>query len=226
MFGEANAKGNDSLKNAATILHDFIFGTTKWTPPAPLSQQTRPENKQGEDELAKREREFNERKFNVAQNDISTKVDNAIKATIEQNIDPRTDKNPKGQMTDFVRNAAVAQALKQVEDLVSKDTRFKSLLDKLWQNAAQKDFAKAEMDKIKGACISKARTLLPSVIKSARQNALKGMGKTVREEDVDKQDTDTSAKGKSATPTSSGKSRSDKSAPRPDESSLDFLMRD
>lgn len=83
MIGEANTKNNDSLKNAATILHEFMFGTTKWTPPGNLSQETKPEDNKAESDLAKREREFAERKFNSAQVEIGTKVDNSITNLID-----------------------------------------------------------------------------------------------------------------------------------------------
>lgn len=220
MVTESKARNNDSLKTAASILHDFVFGTTKWTPPSNLSKDARPEDNKASDELAKREREFNERKFNSAQSEIGTKVDNSIKATIVQHIDP------KSEMTDFVKNAAVSQALKQVESLVSKDTRFKTLLDRLWQNAADKDFAKPEMDKIKSACISKARTLLPSVIKTARHEALKGLGKRSKTEDKDKEeDTVSEPKRESASPRSKADKGSKNTVPA-GMSSYDYLMQD
>lgn len=221
MLESANSSNNDSLKNAAVILHQFIFGNTKFVKKQPFIAQNSQsvEKKQADDELAKRERAFNERQFNIAQKTISSKVDNAIKATIEQHMDP------KGEMTDYIKNTAIEKALNQVGDLIGQDTRFKQLLDKLWENAAKKDFASTEMDKIKSACISKARTLLPSVIKMARRDALKGMGKRVREEE-EKQETDTTTKRESAPPQNRGNRSGDKSGPRSDESSLDYLMRD
>jgi hypothetical protein len=84
-------------------------------------------------------------------------------------------------MTPYVKNAAIKDALNKVEQLISKDTRFRTVLDKLWEDAAKKNYDKAAMEKIKSACISKPRILLPSVIKTARNEALKGMGKKVNE---------------------------------------------
>ena len=223
MFQEANNKNNDSLKNAATILHDFVFGTTKWTPPTNLSQEQSPADSKGVSDLEKREREFNERRFTTAQNDISTRVDNSIKATIEQHMDPNN------HMTPFIKNAATEKALKQVEDLLGKDTRFKSLLDRLWQNAAEKDFAKPEMDKIKSACISKARTLLPSVIKAARLEALKGLGRRSKNNDEDDDSKDDTVDEPKKRDSDSPRSKSDKGSKNtvPEGmSSLDFLMQD
>lgn len=186
MVGEATNSQNEELRKAATTLHTFIFGNTKWTPPTNLSGNDKPEDNKAESDLQQREREFAERKFNNAQGEIASRVDNAIKATIDQHIDPNK------QMTSFVKDAAVEKAMRNVEKLISADTRFRTLLDRLWQNAADKDFAKSEMEKIKSACISKARTLLPTVIKSARQEALKGLHRT-RQEKEDEKNTDTTS---------------------------------
>lgn len=221
MFKEGKATENDSLKNAAAILHQYLFGTSKWEPKKMYSGHAPEQDattRQADDELAKREKAFFERKFMDAQESVFGKIDNAVKATIEQNIDP------KKVMTDYVRNTAIDKAIETVGNLMQKDTRFKSLLDKLWENAAKKDFAKPEMEKIRSACVSKARTLLAPVIKSARHDALKGMGKRVVEDKSE--DSETSVKpGSSATPRNSGRTTS-KSGPKPGQSTLDYLMED
>lgn len=208
MVSEGNNKNNDNLKIAATVLHEFVFGTTQWQPPSNLSRIDKEESDK-ETELQRRERDFVERRFNTAQSEVATRVDNAIKATIDMHIDP--DK----QMTDYIKQTASEKALKQVESLIVKDARFKAILDRLWQNAADKDFDKTEMDKIKAACVAKARTLLPSVIQAARREALKGLSKRIakseREEEVE--ETPQSSKGKSATPITSGKRTGGKQIP-------------
>jgi hypothetical protein len=62
------------------------------------------------------------------------------------------------------------------------------------------------VDKIRSAYVSKAKTLLPSVIKKARNDALRGMGKRVKDDD-DTTDESTRKKG----PVPSGRPRSQSS---------------
>jgi hypothetical protein len=175
MIAEADDSKNDSLKTAAVLMHQFLFGTSKFTEPTNLSSTKPNEANPEADKLKKEREEYESAKFRDAQNGLADRVNNVIKATIIKFIDE------KDVMTPYVKNAAIKDALNKVEQLISKDTRFRTVLDKLWEDAAKKNYDKAAMEKIKSACISKARILLPSVIKTARNEALKGMGKKVNE---------------------------------------------
>lgn len=201
MLAEAEHSSNDALKTSAVLMHQFLFGTSKFTPPGNLSTAKPNENNPEAEKLKKEREEYENRKFTDAQNGLADRINNVIKATIIKFIDPPNKNNPNGAMTDYVKNAATRDAMNRTEQLISKDTRFRSILDRLWEDAAKKNYDKASMDKIKSACISKARTLLPSVIKTARNEALKGMGKTIRESS----DKSSQPKGKSTPPNNSGK---------------------
>ena len=103
--------------------------------------------------------------------DLQTRADNVLRSTIDGHIDPN------GTMTDYVKNHATQEAFDTLEDLISKDTRFRGLLDKLWEKSISEGIStKESTDQIKSAYLSKAKTLLPSVIKKARNDALKGLG--------------------------------------------------
>jgi hypothetical protein len=195
---------NDALKNAGTIFHQFLFGNSKFTPPSTLSTAKKPEDNAAQQKLEADRKAFEETKFNNAQNDIANRVSNVIKSTIVKYIDPPTKDSPKGRMSDYVKNAAIRDANAKLEELVTKDQRFRTILDRLWEQAAKNNYDKTSMEKIKSACISKARTLLPSVIKSTRNEALKGIGKRVKESDDDRE-----PKRRSTPPDNSGKSAND-----------------
>jgi hypothetical protein len=143
-----------------------------------------------------------------------------LRSTIDGHIDPR------GTMTDYVKNHATKEAFDTLETLISKDTRFRSLLDKLWEKAFETNFEKSATDRIKAAYLSKAKTLLPSVIKKARNDALKGLGRNSRSEDVEERPAKKGpiTQGRSTAP-SSGKIRSSKDIPK-GMSTLDVLMKD
>jgi len=218
------------LTAAANILNQFVFGSQNFQPPKQLSRQTRPEEQTREQEYQQQEQARVMSTFETTRDSLQTKADNVLKSTIDAHLDP------KGSMTDYVKNHATNEALQTLEGLMQKDTRFRGLLDRLWEKAFQSGFDKESTDRIKSAYLSKAKTLLPSVIKKARNDALKGLGSrsngsSDKEEIEETQTTSSSQKkglitsGKSTSPSSSGKIRSPKDIPR-GMSTLDVLMKD
>jgi|SRR5436190_920097 hypothetical protein len=222
MVREARSLGEQGapLQAAANILNQFVFGSQNFQPHQPLSKQSRPEEQNREQEFQQQDRQRVMTQFESTREDLQTRADNVLKSTIDQHIDPNK------TMTDYVRNHATKEAFEKLEDLISKDTRFRGLLDKLWERAFSSNFNKSDTDKIKSAYLSKAKTLLPSVIKKARNDALRGLGRRASS-DSDTEETSTPKKspitpGRSTTQSSSGKIKSGKDIPR-GMSTLDFL---
>jgi hypothetical protein len=214
MIGEARRSKNETLESAAVILNQYVFGNSEFQPPTRLSKEVKPDEKASK--LDEREKAIVRQQFDTASGDLNTRVNNAIKNAIEGNIDPRS------SMTDYVKKTAVREANEALTTLIEKDSRFKTIVDKLWENAFKNNFSKDSVDRIKSAYLSKAKTLLPSVIKKARNDALKGIGKRVRE-DNDKEDRN---KPRSQRERNSGK-KDDKSSGVPrGMSTLDFLSQD
>lgn len=163
------------LKNTAHILNQYVFGTAKFTAPSKFSKEDSPEKSEREIELDRREENFKKQRFESARDSLDKKVDNRLKSIIKVNIDP------KESMTEYIRDVAGEKVLNQVWSKLEKEPRFKNLKDKLWENAFKNDYDSNSMGKIETAIISMAKTLLPTVIKRARIEALKGMGKRVNE---------------------------------------------
>jgi hypothetical protein len=217
MVGEAKRSNNEVLQSAAQILNQFVFGTSEWNAPSRLSREDSAPDPE-KNALVEREREHHRAAFESTVSDLNGRVNNILKSTIEGNIDP------KSSMSDYVRKNASREALENLESLFSKDTRFRAITDKLWERAAQENYSKPSVDRIKSAFISKAKTLLPTVIKQARNEALKGLGRGVKEDDSE---TRTSSNSKSPSvgkprSESGGKIKSAKDIPR-GMSTLDFL---
>ena len=223
MVKEGRALGDQGapLQAAANVLNQFVFGSQNFTPPQSLSKQARPEEVQKEQQIAQERQQQVYSQFTSVKDDLQTRADNVLKSTIDQHIDP------SGTMTDFVKTHATKEAMDTLDSLIQKDTRFRGLLDKLWERAFQTNFNKESTDKIKSAYLSKAKTLLPTVIKKARNNALGGRKRESVQEDI--LGTTASKKGpitpgRSTSP-SSGKFKSAKDIPR-NMSTLDVLMKD
>jgi len=170
MVKESRALGEQGapLQAAANILNQFVFGSQNFQPHQPLARKSDPAQQTREQEYQEREREQIYTRFEGVREDLQTKADNVLKSTIDGHIDPN------GTMTDYVKNHATQEAFQNLEELIGKDARFRSLLDKLWEKAFQSNFDKPSTDRIKSAYLSKAKTLLPSVIQKARRDALKG----------------------------------------------------
>lgn len=166
-----------ALQSAANILNQFVFGSSEFSPPSKLSREVSPEKEDKDKEISEREQKFVRQQFESSRTDLNTRVNNVLKNTIDANIDP------KKSMSDYVRKNVSRDALEQLEILISRDSRFKALTDKLWEKAFQEGFTKESTDRIRSAFVSKAKTLLPSVIKKARNDALRGTGKRVKDDE-------------------------------------------
>lgn len=226
MVKEAKNNNNEALESAASILNQFVFATSQFQPKVKLVNETEDTSKQ--DEISRRERALLEKQFISSRDEVSTKVTNVLKATIEANIDP------KESMTPYVRRQAVREAYEEITSLVDRDSRFKQVLDRLWKQTLEAGFDSTNKDKIKSAYLSKARTLLPTVIKKARNEALKGLGKSVREDSEETEDTETKHSPKRTPPVgrttsshNSGKSDKERAKAIPaGMSTRDYLMQE
>jgi hypothetical protein len=226
MVQEARSTSNEALQNAAVILNQYVFGSSNYTPPSNLSKESSNEDDGEKAKFDRQRQEFVKEKFETAQEDLNGRVNNILKSTIEGNIDP------KDSMSAYVKKNASREALESLTNLIEKDSRFKTLIDKLWENAFNKNFNRDSLDKIKSAYTSKAKTLLPAVIKQARNEALKGMGKRVNDdskehvEDDSKENKSPTEKRRSTSPSNSGRKITDPKDIPHGMRSIDFLMQD
>jgi len=204
------------LTAAANVLNQFIFGSQQFTPPGRLSKPVDPQVTQVRQQVQQERQQQVMHTFTNVRDDLQTRADNVLRSTIDGHIDPNK------TMTEYVKEHATKEAFDKLEDLIGQDTRFRGMLDKLWERAFKSGFDKESTDRIKSAYLSKAKTLLPSVIKSARNKAL-------RERSDSNQDLMASKKGPiargSSPRPSSGKFRKASDIPR-SMSTLDVLMSD
>jgi hypothetical protein len=219
MVKEGRALGDQGapLQAAANVLNQFVFGSQNFSPPTRLSHQQNPEEQYREQTIQYQEQQRIFSHFEGVRDDLQVKADNVLKSTIDGHIDPR------GTMSDYVKKHATSEAFGNLEDLISKDARFRSLLDKLWEKAFQSGFDKDSTDRIKSAYLSKAKTLLPSVIKKARNDALRGRQESESEETLTLKKGPI-APGRSTAP-SSGKYKKASDIPK-GVTTLDYLMKD
>lgn len=169
MAREADRIKNDHLRNAALILNQFIFGSSEFAPATNYSKEISDPRIDQESQRLQNEREsFLKERFDSAVTDLSSRVDNTLKSTISEHIDP------KGTMSDYVRRNATKDALDLLNDQMGSDNRYQTIKDTLWKRAFDSNFSKQSLDAIRTAHLNKAKTLLRDVINRTRNEALRG----------------------------------------------------
>ena len=215
MVNDAKQTNNEDLGKAAVLLHQFLGLGNNFTPPANYSKEQ--PNPDADKVRQERQQLFQER-FETVASDLDTRTTNAIRGTIATNIDP------KGLMTDYVKKVAIKSAMDDVEEQISQDSRFRTRLNRLWEDAAKKNFSRDSLKAIESTYKGKAKELLLPAIKKARNDALRGLGKRVQDDSGERKSRITPGKSSSSSGSSSSKN-DPKSIPR-GMTSLDFLMQD
>jgi hypothetical protein len=170
MVNEAKQTGNEQLQAAAVILNQFVFGRSNFSPSDRFAKTT-PETNVEQQRLQHERQSFMQERFNTHVTDLAGRVDNVVKASVENVIDPR------GIMTPFTKRSAVEEVRSRVDAAIASDTRFKQTLDRLWERAFSTNFNRNDLQNIKSAYLSKAKAILPQIVLRVRQDALKGAGK-------------------------------------------------
>lgn len=214
-LGEENGA---ALNQAAQLLNQFVFGTSQFSPPTNLSKQTNEDDTEKRKIQEERQQLVKER-FETVRDDLSGRVQNALKSTINNHIDP------KQSMTEYVRKNATREAYESLESLIAKDTRFTAIMDRLWGQAFDSNFSRQSIENIRSAYLSKAKTLLPSVIQKARNEALKGITRrnSQEEEQVDRKGP--LPVGRHTTSNTNANPKTPKEIPK-GMKSVDFLLQD
>lgn len=189
MIAAAKKTEDEGLKSAAQELHNYMFGKgTEWSDPK-IRVPKEDENKKNE--VDEERKTFMEERFIIARDDLQLRVDNVLKATISEHIDP------KGLMSDYEKRNAVKDTLALIHELAGNDSTFKKNLNTLWTNAAANKFSQSSLDSIKKAYLGKSKSVAMNAIKKVRGEALKG--KTNKGEKKEEPKEETSRERKSVT---------------------------
>ena len=206
------------LQIAAELIHEAIFDTTEVTPDR-VSKETE-ENPEAK-KLREDREAFDKTRYTAAYNDVSSRTNNRLTKAVTNEVDP------KGIFTPYVKGKLVNDIMSTLDKNLMEDTRFRSLIDKLWMRSKEAGFSSESKDAIHKALIEKAKTVLPGIIRAKKAEALKGLSGVKKETGERKLTRTTNGKDRSSRNNESTRSnRPDPSKPRDDESVLDFLMRD
>lgn len=219
---EAFSKGKElgetdegkNLRAAAQIINKFLFQTHEIKPSGIKSEETKSDPEQ--DKFARQKAEFERSRYLAAASDITAKVERVVRSSIEKNIDP------KGQMSDYVKEKAITDVLGLLNKEYQSDSRYQSIIGKLIQESYKDNYSDRTKSKVKDAILNKAKTVLGDAIRKVKSEALKGVAARNRTESKDNKPI---ARGTVATSRpSSEKAKSDVKSFKG--STLDFLNQD
>lgn len=214
MVQEAKDNDDEDLKQAALIVNRFVFGTAKFTPPANRSVKA---DSTEQSEVEEERLSFVKERFESARDDLQTQVDNTLRATITDYIDP------KGVMSAYVKKNAVADAMKILVKSIADDPSVPKNLGNLWRTATDNKFSNDSLKRIKSFYLSKAKGNLKNAILKARAEALKD-SKPRQEKETD--DIEEETPRKRIIPTGRPSTPKSKNGMNKGESVTDFFMRD
>lgn len=208
---------NGGMKEVAKGLTKFMFG--KEDDPGDITSRSK--EKPQNDEIKKEKEDFYKERFEVARNDLQGRVDNVLKSTINEYIDP------KNEMSAFVKKNAVREALAAIHEALNGDKDFMRSLNRLWENSAKERFSQNSLNSIRSAYLGKAKGQLNGIIRNVRREALKDAAPAKRDKDEEEND-ERPRKRTSSSNSGSPRRRSgnDNDKRQRGESVLDFLSRD
>jgi len=178
MAQEARNSNNEDLNKAAILLNQFVFGTSNFKPPTNLAKTEVDGEKS---EVNKERQQFYAERFNIARDDLSGKLQNTLRATIDLNIDP------KNAMPQYIKKHATSDTMDLLDKAIKGDKQFYVMYDKLWEQALKQNFSRESVNMIRSAYLAKAKTVLPQIIGKVRNDALRGLSK--RAQSTEKQET-------------------------------------
>lgn len=214
MVREANASGDDDLKQAALIINRFVFHSDKFT------DITKRVNRSADEQTSEAERErlqYTRERFETSRDELQSQVDNTLKATIAEYIDQ------KGVMTGYVKKNAVSDAIRILNSSISSDPSVGKTLDKLWRTAFEAKFSRDSLGKIKSYYLSKAKPHLKNAIIKAKSEAMKDLPPRKREDKEEEIETSPSRRTIAPGRPSINKGKNEM---RKGESVADFFARD
>lgn len=210
-----NKEDKEALETAALILNQYVFGNDEFVPPQLYGKKRTEEEDSGKKEVENERQQLKRERFETAQSDMGSKVDNLIKNTISNNIDP------KGAMTNYVKRTAINDVITKLDQAIASDERFRKAYDKQWEKAFEQNFSSSVMEETRRMYLSKAKTLLPSIIKSVRAEALNNRSERTSTDTTERvRNRDTSLSERSSAPRTTNDERG--KVPK-GMSSLDFL---
>ena len=211
---------------AAKVLHKALYGSTNITGPEVISKETKEDPEKAK--LQNERKIFEQTKLQDAVQSVVSTVYNSIERAVTDGIDP------KGILPPYLRETLIRDVLSTLNKDMKGDRRFKDFIDRKWLDAQKSGYNDDSKKAIRKALLLKAKSLLPSIMRSKKAAALKGLVTRKRVNDDDEDVESQIGEKKEREPRSEeGKKKptfnrqdGDRLKPKPGESNRAFFMRD
>lgn len=165
MASQGKKDNNDKLTEAALIINQFLFNTNEFTPHQ--NRTTKSDDNPEKREVEEERLNFVRERFETSRDEMQGRVDNKLRATISEYIDP------SGRMSSYVKKNAVSDAMKHLRSSLANDTGLVKSLDQLWRTAFDTKFSRESLSHIESFYLGRAKRSLKNAIIKARSEALK-----------------------------------------------------
>lgn len=182
MAAYAKKKGDAEVDKAARVLYEFLYDEPAENAKIEFKVRSKVEENEESKKIEQERAALISERFETARDGLTKKVDNVLKATIADYIDPR------GQMTAYEKKNAISETLNRLHSKVAEDTVFKKNLDKLWKASFGEKFSENSLNSIKKSYLGKASRILSSVIKEVHAEVLKDNRSKGKEKEEDKEE--------------------------------------
>jgi hypothetical protein len=162
MFNKGKMSGDENLANAGLHLSQFFFGKTEF---AEGKASSRVMEDQGETEVAKEKREWEDRKHLEFRSSLETDLRSQLDEIVIGE-DPRTGKSkldPDDLLSPFIKQTIVDHVVQDIGAALAGDTAHMRYMDSLWSRAKSNGRRQTDKEKIINAYLNRARSMAPAL---------------------------------------------------------------
>jgi hypothetical protein len=163
-YRAGRSKGNANLTNAAQHIHDFIFDNIDLDEKTDYEQ---PEAQANPDELKYKQKlqELDSRDHRNFKVSVDQEWIDGIAKDFSEGLDP------KGEMTKWVKDKMIEDAIKEVNKQLTIDGRHQKSMEVLWRQAKASGYSAEAKARIVSAALARAKQLIPNVRMKLRREA-------------------------------------------------------
>lgn len=162
LYNTAKQAQNAEQEAAAIVLHQYLFPNMNYQPPVRLAK----EEPKPDERMVQQQQAWAQQQYNGVLNGLVARIDNTLKATISEYIDPN------GQMSAYEKRGAIQDTIVAIHEQLLEDTYFRPYHDRLWKQYVDSGYDGAKGEMIRKNYLSRARVILRETMGKVRSNVL------------------------------------------------------
>ena len=166
VYDTGDRYGQDNIKNAAIVMAHVLFkdgkiatGETQFKTPELKVQ----ENDKGIDNERK---QLREERYNLLYSDVATEFESKL---LQETL---TDLDPDNVMSKYTKDLLANDICRKINNALKNDKAHMANMKSLWTKASTENFSSAWKDRLLTAALSRAKSIMPTIRKKLRAEAL------------------------------------------------------